>query len=547
MRRRRSRGATACWSRSGDDGREHVGPRTRVIDGAGLAVVPGLTDSHIHPFWGTRSTRGVDLRSAETLDEVRGAARGERGAAGREWVLGHSVALRAVPRRRAPGRRDRGRARRRARRWSLLRRPHRARVAGRRCAARASTARASSAEYGGDRRRRRRHARPARCSRTRAMDLVRRGRARTGPRPSALDAYAATLRRLNARRPHRRARDGRRPGAARRRAGARGARRPDACGCVMPMHQAPSITDEEVEERLRSPASAGGCGGRAPRSSSSTACSTPAPRGSSTPAPDGVNAHPFWPSVERYAELVAPLHARPASARSRTRSATARSTARSTPTRRPGRRGAACTASSTSRRCSTRTCRASPRSTSPRRCSRCTWRASTTRTRRARGSTACRRAAPSAASAPATSPRAARRSRSARTGWSPTSTRASGWRGRGCGARRAAGPRPYLPDQALSARADAARLHDRTPRGSTATSSVYGRLRPGPARRHHRARAGPGRRRPGRAAGRAGAADGGRRPRRLRGKLSGCAGTRIACSGCHTAPRRPSSSRPTGG
>ena len=65
----------------GDDVREHIGPRTRVIDGAGLAVVPGLTDSHIHPFWGTRLTRGVDLRDAATLDEIRArlaAARARR-------------------------------------------------------------------------------------------------------------------------------------------------------------------------------------------------------------------------------------------------------------------------------------------------------------------------------------------------------------------------------------------------------------------------------------------------------------------------------------
>jgi predicted amidohydrolase YtcJ len=76
----------------GDDVREHIGPATRVIDGAGLAVVPGLTDSHIHPFWGTRLTRGVDLRDAGTLEEIRArlAAERERCEPG-EWVLGHSA------------------------------------------------------------------------------------------------------------------------------------------------------------------------------------------------------------------------------------------------------------------------------------------------------------------------------------------------------------------------------------------------------------------------------------------------------------------------
>ena len=68
--------------------RSCVGPRTRVLDGRGLAVVPGLTDSHIHPFWGTRVTRGVDLRSAASLEEVcaRLAADTSRG-----WVLAHSA------------------------------------------------------------------------------------------------------------------------------------------------------------------------------------------------------------------------------------------------------------------------------------------------------------------------------------------------------------------------------------------------------------------------------------------------------------------------
>src|SRR5579885_1806219 len=46
----------------GDDAevREHVGPRTTTIDGRDMVVLPGLTDSHIHPFWGTLNTRGVD-------------------------------------------------------------------------------------------------------------------------------------------------------------------------------------------------------------------------------------------------------------------------------------------------------------------------------------------------------------------------------------------------------------------------------------------------------------------------------------------------------
>jgi predicted amidohydrolase YtcJ len=75
----------------GDDAdvREHAGPRTELIDGRGIALVPGLVDSHIHPFHGTDGTRGADLTGLRTLDEVRRALAAERarGAPG-EWLLG---------------------------------------------------------------------------------------------------------------------------------------------------------------------------------------------------------------------------------------------------------------------------------------------------------------------------------------------------------------------------------------------------------------------------------------------------------------------------
>jgi predicted amidohydrolase YtcJ len=78
----------------GDDAavREHVGPSTDVLDGAGATVLPGLVDTHIHPFHGTESTRGVDLRQARTLDDVRRLLAAERARCGPDaWVLAHSV------------------------------------------------------------------------------------------------------------------------------------------------------------------------------------------------------------------------------------------------------------------------------------------------------------------------------------------------------------------------------------------------------------------------------------------------------------------------
>jgi predicted amidohydrolase YtcJ len=78
----------------GDDAevREHVVPATDVLDGTGRTVVPGLVDTHIHPFHGTVGTRGVDLRAARTLDDVRGLLAAERARCGPDtWILGHSV------------------------------------------------------------------------------------------------------------------------------------------------------------------------------------------------------------------------------------------------------------------------------------------------------------------------------------------------------------------------------------------------------------------------------------------------------------------------
>src|SRR5215218_6648546 len=64
----------------GDDAtvRAECGGTTEVIDGAGLHITPGLTDSHIHPFWGSDATRGVDLTRAKTLNDLRAALAAER-------------------------------------------------------------------------------------------------------------------------------------------------------------------------------------------------------------------------------------------------------------------------------------------------------------------------------------------------------------------------------------------------------------------------------------------------------------------------------------
>src|SRR5664279_2009670 len=65
---------------------EHRGPRTEVVDLAGAALVPGLVDSHLHPFYGAQRGRGVDFAGRRTLDEVRAALRQERRRCGEHLV-----------------------------------------------------------------------------------------------------------------------------------------------------------------------------------------------------------------------------------------------------------------------------------------------------------------------------------------------------------------------------------------------------------------------------------------------------------------------------
>ncbi|MFM9105812.1 MAG: amidohydrolase [Chloroflexota bacterium] len=62
---------------------------TQVIDGRGMAIVPGLTDSHIHPLMGALRTQGVDLTEARDLDGIRALIYAERNRVGPgNWIIG---------------------------------------------------------------------------------------------------------------------------------------------------------------------------------------------------------------------------------------------------------------------------------------------------------------------------------------------------------------------------------------------------------------------------------------------------------------------------
>ena len=60
-----------------------------MVDLEGAAAVPGLIDSHMHPFKGAVGARGADLLDAHTLDDVLGALAAERAkCAPGQWVQG---------------------------------------------------------------------------------------------------------------------------------------------------------------------------------------------------------------------------------------------------------------------------------------------------------------------------------------------------------------------------------------------------------------------------------------------------------------------------
>ena len=76
---------------TGDDDqiRAMRGPGTETIDGRGIAFVPGLTESHIHPLMGTLRTQGADLFDATSLAEIRERLRAQRDRVGPNgWLQG---------------------------------------------------------------------------------------------------------------------------------------------------------------------------------------------------------------------------------------------------------------------------------------------------------------------------------------------------------------------------------------------------------------------------------------------------------------------------
>ncbi|MEA2280359.1 MAG: hypothetical protein QOK21_966 [Solirubrobacteraceae bacterium] len=69
------------------DVREACDARTELVDGTGLVIVPGLTDSHLHPVWATDLAVGVCAEGMLDLAAFGAALRAERARVGPEAIV----------------------------------------------------------------------------------------------------------------------------------------------------------------------------------------------------------------------------------------------------------------------------------------------------------------------------------------------------------------------------------------------------------------------------------------------------------------------------
>ena len=82
----------------GDDAavRAACGPRTELVDGTGLAIVPGLVDGHLHPIWAADLAQGVDASGCADREALGRALRAERDRIGpgevvRAWSVDYAL------------------------------------------------------------------------------------------------------------------------------------------------------------------------------------------------------------------------------------------------------------------------------------------------------------------------------------------------------------------------------------------------------------------------------------------------------------------------
>ncbi len=81
------RGGTIVAVGADDEVRDACDARTEILDGAGLAIVPGLTDSHLHPVWATDLAVGVSAEACADQAAFAAALRAERERVGPEGLV----------------------------------------------------------------------------------------------------------------------------------------------------------------------------------------------------------------------------------------------------------------------------------------------------------------------------------------------------------------------------------------------------------------------------------------------------------------------------
>ena len=77
------------------DVRAYCDARTEVLDARGNALIPGLVDSHLHPFWGAELARGTDLSGCRTREAVLEAL--AAGTVHRGWLFAWGLDYDAAP------------------------------------------------------------------------------------------------------------------------------------------------------------------------------------------------------------------------------------------------------------------------------------------------------------------------------------------------------------------------------------------------------------------------------------------------------------------
>ncbi len=87
------RGSRIVFAGSAADAAAWRGPRTRVVDGQGATLLPGLVDSHFHLQWGSTNYEDASLEDIHGLDALAQAIRAQAARyPDKPWVTGHRLA-----------------------------------------------------------------------------------------------------------------------------------------------------------------------------------------------------------------------------------------------------------------------------------------------------------------------------------------------------------------------------------------------------------------------------------------------------------------------